>query len=74
MDVSPLQVTTQLPFLNIANNMSLKATMDKMKRILFSDWLPEQARWVHFILSGLPTLILHKPVILLLMPLCHLQQ
>jgi len=29
----------------------------KIKEILYSDWLPEQARWVHVARSGFPALI-----------------
>ena len=29
----------------------------KMKRVLYSDWLPERARWAYLACSGLPALI-----------------
>ena len=39
----------------------------KMKRILRSDWLPEQAKWTHFARSGFPALVTSEKVLFLAM-------
>ena len=63
--------------LNSGNNMLFKSFIDsmfstliiwpapqagKIKQILFSDWLPEQARWAYLAHSGLPALFPQKRV------------
>ena len=34
-----------------------------MKRILRSDWLPEQEKWAHLARSGFPALVLREKVL-----------
>ena len=40
----------------------LAPRVGKVKRILCSDWLTEQARWAYLVHSGLPVLFLQKPI------------